>query len=532
VSPFGDVSILYLVLGVALVSVLVAVIGTWPVCALLLRAYRRRIERGMQLSVTAEPPVTLPPAPPLRPEGAPLRPIAVREIEVAEAHPLLARARLGARRTVVLFCVAGAAYAVAATVAFSLVDPGGWHPLRVVAYLVLIGWPLVPTVLALTQPTRRLTVLVYAGHLVVTLALLGLAGVRLDEVLVVVVVPGVFMLALGARPLRGAAWLVAPGLAVLTAALLALVVPAVYLFYAAPFDVYAWSFLASGIGLLALLAAYVWGLARSYAAKWASDQTLLILQWWLVASLFWPLLLGTQGRVAALLGLAPYGVFLVVLLVGALAGRPAATAPVRLLLLRTFGSRQRSSRLLYDLTRQWRWVGSVELITGPDLASEVLEPDEFLDFLLRRTEQRFVRDPATLPRVLSGLDLRPDRDGRYRVNELLCHSDTWQSAVEGLISAVHAVLMDLRGLTASNAGVVHELELLVARVPLGRVVALVDATTDQQALRWALDRAARLAPPSSPLAADPAPELRVVVLSVGGTDRPERLIAAVAEAAR
>ncbi|HEX8487485.1 MAG TPA: hypothetical protein VF642_02990, partial [Propionibacteriaceae bacterium] len=197
----------------------------------------------------------------------------------------------------------------------------------------------------------------------------------------------------------------------------------------------------------------------------------------------------------------------------------------------TFGSRQRSSRLLYDLTRQWRWLGSVELITGPDLASEILEPDEFLDFLLGRTERRFVRDPGALPRVLSELDLRTDRDGRFRVNELLCYSDTWQPAVAGLISAVDAVVMDLRGLTVGNAGVVRELELLVAQVPLSRVVALVDASTDQSALRWALDRAAGLAPPSSPLASDPAPELRVVVLSVGGSDRPERLIAAVAAAA-
>ena len=525
-SPFGNVPLLYIVLGVAVVSVLVAVVGTWPVCVLLLRAYRRRIERGMRLSATTEPPPT-----PLLPAAAALRPIAVREIEVAQGHPLLARARLRARRTVLVFCVAGAAYAGAATAAFSLVDPGGWSALRVVAYLVLTGWPLVPTVLALTPRARRLKVLVHAGYLAVALALLGLAGVRLDEVLVVVVVPGVFMLALGARPLRGAAWLVAPGLAVLTAAVLALVLPAVYLFHAAPFDVYAWSFLATGIGLLVLLVAYGWALARSYAAKWASDQTLLVLQWWLVASVCWSLLLGTQGGEAALLGLAPYAVFVVVLLGGALVARPDPTPAVRLLLLRTFGSRQRSSRLLYDLTRQWRWLGSVELITGPDLASEILEPDEFLDFLLGRTERRFVRDPGALPRVLSELDLRTDRDGRFRVNELLCYSDTWQPAVAGLISAVDAVVMDLRGLTVGNAGVVRELELLVAQVPLSRVVALVDASTDQSALRWALDRAARLAPPSSPLVSDPAPELRVVVLSVGGSDRPERLIAAVAAAA-
>ena len=121
--------------------------------------------------------------------------------------------------------------------------------------------------------------------------------------------------------------------------------------------------------------------------------------------------------------------------------------PARLLLLRMFGDRDRSSRLLRDLTVHWRWVGSVDLITGTDLATELLEPHEFLDYLRGRLRRHFVRGPDDLTRRLDELDLRPDLDGRYRVNELLCHEDTWRPALEALVHEVDAVLIDLRGLT-------------------------------------------------------------------------------------
>ena len=527
-SPFGAVPLGYIVLGLSFASVLLAVVGTWPVCALLLRAYRRRIGRGMRSSSSCgvEPPGS--PAP--TPAHAATR-IKFREADGGRWQPTLELARRRARRMQVLFCLAGLAYAVTATAAFYIVDHKEWRALRALAYIGLFGWPLVPTLLALSLARARVRWMAYAVHLAVVLLLLALAGLDGGEVVVVMVIPGVFVLALGARPLRGAAWLVAPGLVVLGLAIAALYVAGVYLAVGATFDVYAWSFLAAGLGLVVLLAAYTWLVARTYAAKWASDQTLLILQWWLVTSMCWSLLLGTQGMRAALLGLASYGVLVLFLVVGALVGRPAADTPVRLLLLRTFGARQRSSRLLYDLTRQWRWIGSVELITGTDLASEILEPDEFLDFLLGRTSRQFVQDPASLPTRLEELDLRPDRDGRYRVNELLCTEDTWRPAVEKLIEDVDVVLIDLRGLTMDHQGVVHELELLVATMPLRQVVALVDATTDQQALQWALDRASSLAPPSSPLWRDPAPELGVVVVSLGGSVDPEALMSALAQAA-
>jgi hypothetical protein len=223
--------------------------------------------------------------------------------------------------------------------------------------------------------------------------------------------------------------------------------------------------------------------------------------------------------VAAAAAFLPFAAMVVVLLaVGLWRRRTFDEAPARLLLLRTFGDRQRSSRLLRDLTVYWRWVGSVELITGTDLATELLEPHEFLDYLRGRLERHFVRDAADLDRRLGELDLRPDLDGRYRVNEMCCHADTWRPAVQALVSDVDAVLIDLRGLTASRTGVIHEIECLTALLPVERVVAITDATTDTAVLRWALDRATALAPAGAPIHDDAAPALRTVTLSDHPTD--------------
>ncbi len=93
------------------------------------------------------------------------------------------------------------------------------------------------------------------------------------------------------------------------------------------------------------------------------------------------------------------------------------------------------------------------------------------------------------------------------------------------------MLLDLRGFTGQNTGVVHELERLVALVPLERVVALVDPSTDRVALQWAMDRAAALAPQSAPLRTGHEVVLRTVFLPPGTREGSRRLLAAVARAA-
>ncbi len=434
-----------------------------------------------------------------------------------------------------MFGVAGLLFGFSATAAYHLVEGLEWLPVRTLSLTLILGWLVVPTVISVGVVGRRARAVLWGVFLALALVLPVVGGTSVVDsfvlLLVVVAGPSLFVVATGVRSMRGAAWLVAPAL---TAAGLSvvLVYPAlVYLYVGVPFDPFVWWLLGGAAAAVAAVPTFGWVMATLYEHKWVSDETLLVLQWWFVLAITQSLLLGTQGAAGALLGMAPFVVMVGFLLLSGALLRPSTTTPVRLLLLRTFGARRRSSRLLRDLTMHWRWVGSVELITGPDLASEVLEPHELIEFLRGRLSRLFVRTEADLDRRVHDLDLRPDRDGRYRVNDLLCHDDTWRQAVQALVGSVDAVLVDLRGLTAQHLGVVHELERLVALIPLDRVVGLTDASTDEAVVRWALDRASYLSPSSSPVRSDPHPALRVVRLEGRRAHDLRQVLDAVAGAA-
>jgi hypothetical protein len=77
------------------------------------------------------------------------------------------------------------------------------------------------------------------------------------------------------------------------------------------------------------------------------------------------------SRGVVLAPLLAFGAHQLVVGVGSRALLHPAARPddVRLLFLRTFGSRRRSERLLRDVTRPWGYLGTVQIIAGPDLAT-------------------------------------------------------------------------------------------------------------------------------------------------------------------
>jgi hypothetical protein len=98
-------------------------------------------------------------------------------------------------------------------------------------------------------------------------------------------------------------------------------------------------------------------------------------------------------------------------------------------------------------------------------------------------------------RRLATIDVEPDRDGRYRIDEFCCRDDTWQATVVALIVRADAIVMDLRGFTAERHGAEFELEQLAARASADRVVLIVDASTDRAGI------AHTLPPGATPMAA-------------------------------
>ena len=159
--------------------------------------------------------------------------------------------------------------------------------------------------------------------------------------------------------------------------------------------------------------------------------------------------------------------------------RAAAERPnPRLLLLRVFGSRRRSERFFDLLGARWRYAGSIRLIAGTDLATSSLDPGRFLDFLGRRLRQTFINTPDDLDQRLASMDLLPDPDGRFRINEFLCAREMWQAAVSRLMPQSDIVAMDLRGFSRNNQGCLFEIQALFNTVPADRLVFVVDKSTD------------------------------------------------------
>jgi hypothetical protein len=257
-------------------------------------------------------------------------------------------------------------------------------------------------------------------------------------------------------------------------------------------------------------------IARGYNGKRSSDQTFLFDSLWLSVTMF--VSVGLMNRTSGyLLGLLPFALYKLVVRSGlkplAAAAQPLPNA--RLLFLRVFSSPSRSEKLFDLLSARWRYAGSIQVISATDVARARFEPDELLDFLGGRLASRYIRSVDDLDPQLRDLDVRVDPDGRYRINELFCHEDTWQPTVKRLMAESDIVAMDLRGFSASNAGVMFELGALIDLVSIDRVALLVDRTTDQPLLRQALTDRWRTMSPASPNAHAGAATARLIDLDGG-----------------
>ena len=259
-------------------------------------------------------------------------------------------------------------------------------------------------------------------------------------------------------------------------------------------------------------------IARRYRRRQLSDQTFLFDALWLSVSLWVSVyLMRGHNQFRYLLGLLPFALYKITVRYGL--KRPAARAEplpkARLLFLRVFGSSSRSEKLFDLLAARWRYAGSIQLISATDVARGRFEPDEFLDFVSSRLASTYISSGTDLDRRLAGLDLRPDPDGRYRVNEFFCRTDTWQQTVTRLMAQSDLVVMDLRAFTSERKGVLFELGALIDVVPLHRVVLLTNQTTDQPLLRRTLADLWPKMNPQSPNAYGGSARVRMIDLACG-----------------
>lgn len=195
----------------------------------------------------------------------------------------------------------------------------------------------------------------------------------------------------------------------------------------------------------------------------------------------------------------------------------AARQGQRLLLLRVFGKADKRERLLDWLDNTWRFIGRIDLIAGTDLAERTLGARMLEAFLLRRTDQMFLRTPEDVDKRLANLHSQLEGDARYPVNSVYCYASAWREAVGRLAPESDAVLMDLRGFSVTNQGCIFELTWIVQRLRLSKIVLLTDASTDFLTLEATLREAWSKLPASSPSAKDQAAKLTVAEVKRRGS---------------
>jgi hypothetical protein len=274
-------------------------------------------------------------------------------------------------------------------------------------------------------------------------------------------------------------------------------------------------------------------LRRLYEKKYLSEHSITVDAVWLLFGIANSIGLVFEGRLWIFSGIAAFIVYKVV---GAglfhllRVQRRAKINSPRLLFLRVFALGKRSANIFDAVGRFWRAIGSIQMIAGPDLATAAVEPHEFLDFLSRKLDRRFIDSGRTLDLRMDQLDLQPDGDGQFRVTEFFCHDDTWKLTLARLADESDAVLMDLRAFSRSNAGCVFEINELFNLVPLQRLVFIVDESTDQKFMRETMSEAWKGLRDRSPNRRMPAGEIALVKLTGGGAMR--NLFVAICAAAR
>jgi hypothetical protein len=497
--------------------VLAAAILALPVSLVLLRSYRRRIVAGMMARGSSEAVTGAVGAWRDGMATAGARPGRTEEPSVMDAraspaggvYPVIRRR---VKRLVGIYTAGGLGFAL--VMGLGWVSSGGegigFLQLMVVAWS--FAWPALLSVVLVSAGSAGDLMRLSAGYFGI-MALLGLIAVTVSDALTAGQLVGLWLILNGpptllialflSRPVRAvgplvfAFFLVVGGGAVLAVTLMAsnesiqrlLTEIAVALGLEDPVQ------LILGVVLLGVAALSPLGYAVGrrlgawYDGKRISDQSITLDALWLTFAFEQSIVLvAAGGPVWLLSGLAAFVAYRGTIRLGfrTLERGPAGPAP-RLLVLRAFALGRRSERLFSTVTKQWRHVGSVQLICGPDLATTTVEPHEFLDFLHGRISRRFIDGPAALERRMAERDLAPDPDGRFRINEFFCYDDVWRTVFAHLLAVSDAVLMDLRGFSRQSAGLAFEVGELVRSAPLQRVVLLVDRETD----RTYLDEIAR-----------------------------------------
>lgn len=263
-----------------------------------------------------------------------------------------------------------------------------------------------------------------------------------------------------------------------------------------------WLVLGAVLLSLAVFGVIGWALARwiarAYRRGRVNDQSLQLDALWLLYASYYAMWLILGGLAWTATAPVAFAVYKGTLSLARCLTSRGSEVTCGLTFLRVFALGRRSERLLDTVASYWRHIGSVQMITGPDVARSTVQPHQFLDFLSGRLATHFVRDSASLERSVAHWDRAPGPDGRFRINNFFCDAVSWMHVLPRLVHQDNVVLMDLRSFSAANVGCIHEVRYLVNSLPLERFLFVVDDTTDAAFLERILREGWQVLPPNSP----------------------------------
>ena len=415
------------------------------------------------------------------------------------------------RRAVVVYGLGGCVASAVMTALYLIVLGDALLPVRTFTIFYVFCWPIMPTLSFLLGLSRGRALLAFAAYIgvgvlmIVPLSALVAGWVNaiplqnaiafMQFLAIQASLPFLIILVTSGRRIRSVAPVVLAALLVFSfsnlAAGSALIAA---LDFAAARDIILSLGAYGGYNAWYLLAALPIGyacwqglrlLGRQYERKVFSDAQLLVDAWWLIVTFVFSVLLVIDlGWGGLLLGLTAFVAYRMVIAAALALWQLGDTWLInrRLLLLRVFGFQRRTERLFDTVAQRWRWLGSVKIIAGADLATRIIGPGDLISFMGGRLRQLFLRRDQTSFQRLGELDEARDPDGRYRVNKIYCYEDSWQPALRALLAATDFVLMDVRGFSDKNRGCLFELQQLVEQDRARRTVFIVDDTTDTKLL--------------------------------------------------
>lgn len=498
-----------LILLILIIAIPLAFLASISVLSLYRRAVLRTMRARGNIS-SGEPAPAESPAAPL--ESVPI-PLHIETLDSGKPNEAATELLRSPWRAAAIYAIAGLCYALVTTIIFLQATKSGFHPLSFLIVFWYYAWPVAVTVSLVTAATWWAKLRIFAIYFLIIVVLGVIAAIANSAVSWLEIVSLWFLTNFPAALLLLAFLnrrIQAVGPLVLTFMILA--VTGLVLFPAFVIS-NTWLLklvvnigLALGLGsgamyLVLLLIGFTsfgalgWlalqAIGNWYRRKKTSEQSITMDAIWLLFGIFQSIGLIFEGSHWFLASLLSFVVYKAVAWAGfALARRKVSQDQKHpnLLVLRVFSLGRRSERLFDVLGMYWRFVGSIRLIAGPDLATSTMEPHEFLDFLSGKLARQFIDSPQTLDLRIAQMDLLPDYDGQFRINDFFCYDDTWRMVFARLVRESDAVIMDLRGFSSQNAGCIFEINELINRVPLGRVVFIIDRSTDEPFLRQVIQR--------------------------------------------